>query len=310
MKSVVAAFLALAVSAQAQWFGPRTYQIRVAHTNFETLGYTPGTNLHDVLNWIDDNWPQFDSSGYQALNPTQDSLRVLSQWLDDNWPDRASRIYFNTNGLAVLSGTSSNLQTLIGSIDTNLALRYPVSNPSNYVTQSDVFAQPQAVLFRGNSVVTQWFYDAVSAADIGIVNATTSGPASYIFLTNGMTHTHGASSDFVNVPTSGWYLVMGQISGTLYGPHSANLATFDSWAVFNGERLDGSGYIYPGARSWLQVSQASNSATVVGQWFKQNGSALLYAPTSGAFSVNGQCSGVNASAAVNYVSFEIRRIAP
>lgn len=314
MKRLLLCLMLCASTASAQFFGPKTWQIPVAATNFSTLGSSPSTNLHDTLNWIDDNWPQFDSSSYLALNPTQDSLRVLSAWLDANWPDRAGRLYADTNGFGAISGLSSNLQHIIGSIDSQLVLRatnaYPRTNPSNYVTSADVFAQPMAIFFRSTAAnaVTQLF--GAVETDMILANASTSGPASYIFLTNGMVHTH-AGTDSVTVPTGGWYLAVGQVAGTLFGPQDATAASFDVWITRDGDRYDGSS-LMPGARSWLQVIQTSDGSntTVYGRWFKQNGAAFVYASPGSVFSLSGIAEGTAVSAKVTYVSLEMRRIAP
>jgi len=313
MKRLILGLMLLAATASAQFGGPKSWQIHVPSTNWSTLVASPNTNLHDVLNWMDDNWPVFDSTSYLVVNPTQDSLRVLSAWLDANWPDRAGRLYADTNGFQVISGLSSNLQHIIGSIDSNLASiatnAYPRTNPSNFVTTAEVFAQPQAILFRstGAYAVTQVFDGAET--DLILANAATSGPASYIFITNGMVHTH-AGADSVTVPTSGWYLALGQVAGYLFGPQDTAAATFDVWITRDSEKFDGSA-LMPGARSWLQTYQLADSVTTnYGHWFKQNGSAIVYAAPGSVFSLSGIAEGTAVSAKVLYVSLEMRRIAP
>jgi len=314
MLRILALVLAIAAPASAQFLAPPARFIPVRSNDWDFL---TGTNVQTALDSIDVQFPHIVTGGFNVLAPTSAALHVFAQYLDDHWPDRAGRIYAATNGWTEISGASSNLQDVIGSIDSNLAAisagAYSTSNPSGFVTTAQVFAQPQVILFRSSTVVTQMFISGAAETDLQVVNATTSGPNSFVYTTNGMAHSHGISSDSVTVPTSGWYLVLGQIAGYLYGPQGSAAASFDAWILRDGARLDGAN-MSPGSRSWLQVYQTTNEiASLVGvnfRWFKQNGSAIVYAPTNNTFTLSGLCAGTAASAGVQYVSFEMRRIAP
>lgn len=295
-----------ALQAPAQFMGTPAWQSRV-RPSWTNISAGSTTNVQGTLDWIDANWPRFDSTSWGIINPTSDTLQVFGDWLDANFPDRASRIYFSTSGLTVVSGgAGTNLQAAVASIDTNLAGMYPRSNPSNFVTAAAVFAQPHGILFRQVHVYTQRFVNGASWATLAVATSATASASSFAHITNGMTHSHG-SGDTLTVPTGGWYFVTATAAGFLYGPNDSGAASFDTWATRNGDR-DISG----GARTLAQVYQTTNeiSALVRYRWFKQSGSALLLLNPGDVLGVEGQTLGNGATTDVVYASFELRRLGP
>jgi hypothetical protein len=309
VKRIILVLSLIAGAASAQFSGTPAWQSRVKASSWTNIAAQAGgnTNVQDVLNWIDANWPRFDSSAWGVIAPTSDTLQVFGDWMDANFPNQAARIFFSNANMTVISGgAGTNLQAALSSIDTNLALRYPASNPSNYVTDALVFAQPTAVAFRQVHVYTQRFVNGASWAGVTVATSDTASASSFISTSNGMVHAHSTADTFT-VPTGGWYFVTATAAGFLYGPNDAGAASFDTWVSQNGNRD-----VLGGSRTMTQVYQTTNeiSPLVNYRWFKQSGSALLRLASGDDVALEGLCAGNGATADVVYASIELRRVGP
>jgi hypothetical protein len=317
IRNAILGMLMVAGSAQAIQ-GPYAGQVAVSNygpsASWANIATTNDT-VQEAFDWLDVAWNKvtFSSAGFSWLDPTNDTLQALGTWIDSNWVTRASQIGISTSGWAAISTSGTNVQAALSAIDSNLvALGSSTNNPKDYQTSTQVLAlvtaQPQAILFRDAGSLDQVFTGGAAETEVRIVGSATPGADAFIEVTNGVVFTHTASTDTLQVPTSGWYLVVGSASGKHWGNGSySDVMTMDLWVTRDGSR-DSGGSVFSGAR-FLGVSTPQYGSDRAVQ-FSISGSALVYAPTNNTFALSSVLIGSGTSSTVTRAGFELRRMGP